>query len=379
MEQIYLDHNATSPVDPRVLDEMDAFHRTFLGNPSSIHSFGREAKKILEDARETVAAFLGASPPEIIFTSGGTEADNLAILGALAAAPEGRDQIIISSVEHAAVRHLCERLQHEGLRATWLPVDPNGVVDPASLRRSITPRTTLISVMHSNNETGTLQPVEHLSQIAAENSVPFHTDAVQSFGRISLNVRDLGVDMLSFSAHKCGGPRGIGGLYVKKGARIKSIMSGGHQEFDLRPGTENLQGIVGLAAKCKIAAEEMPPNSDRIRRLRDLLESQLTSHLDNIAVNSQTVPRLPNTSSVAFLGLEAEMLLLSLDVRGVAASAGSACSSGSSEPSHVLAAMGLPDEVVRGTLRFSLGRTTTEDEVRRAASVIEEVVRRLSR
>ena len=377
MDRIYLDHNATSPVDPRVLDEMAACHRRFLGNPSSIHSFGADAKKVLEDARETVADFLGASPTEIIFTSGGTESDNLALLGAVRAARAGKDHIIASSIEHAAVLQTCERLEEERLCLTYLPVDEKASLHPDTFRQAVTPRTLLVSIMHSNNEVGTLQPISDLVEVAAEHNIPFHTDAVQSFGKLPLNVEGLGVDLLSFSAHKCGGPRGVGGLYVRKGTRLSSSLCGGHQEFDLRPGTENLQGIVGLAATCKIAAVEMESTSRRIRQLRDLFESEILSRIKDVVANGHSSLRLPNTSSLAFLGLEAEMLLLSLDVRGVAASTGSACSSGAAEPSHVLAAMGLPGEVTRSTLRFSLGRTTTEEEILRAVDTIEEVVRRL--
>jgi len=351
--------------------------RDLPGNPSSIHSFGRDARKALEDSRDGVADFLGASPDEIFFTSGGTEADNLAILGTAAAAPTGESHLITSSIEHPAVLTPCRHLEKQGFSVTYLPVDGNGLVDPADLRRAITAGTFLVSIMHSNNEVGTLEPIVELAAIASEHHIPFHTDAVQSAGKLPLSVRDLGVELLSISAHKMGGPRGVGALYVQKGVRVSSLFHAGHQERDLRPGTENLHGAIGLAAACRIAAAEAESQSARLRQLRDSFESEILSRIPDVVINAQSAPRLPGTSSVTFLGLEGEMLLLSLDVKGIAASTGSACASGSSEPSHVLAAMGLPPENVRATLRFSFGRTNTPEEVPRAVTTIEQVVSHL--
>ena len=388
LRRIYLDHAATTPLDPSVFDAMKPYMLEKYGNPSSPHSFGREARAAIDEARDIAASALGASAAEIYFTSGGTEADNLAILGGAQANRARGRHIITSAVEHRAVLEACAHLEPLGFSVTYLPVDRCGVVHPDDLRKALTPETILVSIMHANNEIGTFNPIAELAAIAREAGAIFHTDAVQSFGQVPIDVNALGVDMLSLSAHKIYGPKGVGALYVRSGIRFSPLFFGGAQERARRPGTENAAGIVGLGAAAKLALSVMDEASARIKELRDYFETELISRLTDseqkpsdhsqpILLNGHPTARLPGISNIAFPGIECEMLLLNLDLEGVAASSGSACSAGAFEPSHVLAALGLPPEIVQASLRFSLGRGTTREEIDRVLDILPPIVARL--
>jgi cysteine desulfurase len=328
-----------------------------------------------------VAALIGAKPSEIVFTSGGTEADNLAILGTVAASPGSRKHVITTSIEHHAVLHSCEEIARQGIEVTVVPVSqkvgPEGVVDPDEIRRTLRPETVLISVMHANNELGTIQPIEEIGRIAAEAGVRFHCDAVQSAGKIPVDVRALGPDLLSISAHKFCGPKGVGALYVRTGTALAPRFYGGHAERDRRPGTENVPGIVGFGKAAELARRLLPEDSARIRELRDRLESALLERVPAARVNGDRVRRVPNTTNMTFSNAGGEALLIALDLQGIACSTGAACSSGSTEPSHVLLAAGLTHDDARSSLRFSLGRATTREEIDRAIEVVPEVVERI--
>ncbi|MBX6377862.1 MAG: cysteine desulfurase, partial [Clostridia bacterium] len=349
-------------------------------NPSSVHAEGRAARRLVEEAREEVAALVGASPREIVFTSGGTEADNLAVLGvARLAREEGRgDHVVASRVEHHAVLEACQQLEREGFRITWLPVDGNGLVDPDDLRRALRPGTVLVSVMLGNNEVGAVQAVRELAAIAREAGVPFHTDGVQAVGHLPVNVDELGVDLLALSSHKIYGPKGVGALYVRSGTRLAPLQLGGGQERRLRPGTENVPGIVGLGRAAALARQGLAADMAHARRLRDRLEDGLLAAVEGVRLNGpERGRRLPHVLNVSFQGVDGEALLLNLDLEGIAASSGSACAAGSIEPSHVLLAMGVPRELAQAALRLTVGRFNTEEDIDAALEVIPRVVQRL--
>jgi cysteine desulfurase len=373
MNRFYFDHNATTPIAPEVVSAMTEAMGLAYGNPSSIHREGQQARQVLETARLQVAAFLGASPPEIVFTSGGTEADNLAITGLLRGLPVGRKHLITTAVEHPAVLESCRQAEREGVEVTYVPVDANARVNPWEVRRSIRPETVLISVMHANNETGTVQPLTEIAGIVREiratgQTIYFHSDGVQAAGRIPADVSQLGVDLYSLSAHKMHGPKGVGALYVRKGVPLRGVQVGGRHERERRAGTENAPGIVGFARALRIA--QIDPPFEALAALRNRFEAQVCSGLGSVTVNSAHSERLPNTSNLDFDGIEGEALLISLDLKGFAVSTGSACSSGSIEPSHVLLAMGLSNEEARRCVRFSFGRYNTPAEVEALAEAV---------
>ena len=377
MESIYLDNNSTTRLDPRVIDAMAPFWRENFGNPSSLHLSGQAARHAVESAREKVAALIGAKPREIVFTSGGTESDNLAIFGTRAANP-ARKRIVTTAVEHVAIHSLCERLVRRGHDVVFVGVDTDGHLDLNMLDSSISDQAALVSVMHANNETGVIFPVGEVSAICRAKGVPLHVDAVQSAGKLPLRVVDLGAQLLSISAHKIHGPKGAGALYVGRGARLDSILVGGHQERDIRPGTENVPAIVGLGVAAELALARLADGSlQRMAELRDRFETAVCEKNPNARVIGKTADRISNTSLIGFEGLEAEAILISLSEQGVCASSGSACSSGSLEPSHVLKAMGIPEAIAHGAVRFSLSHETTAAEVDRAIETITSVNSRL--
>lgn len=363
MRKVYLDHSATTPVHPEVADLMLKYMVDVYGNPSSVHSFGRQGRKAVDEAREQVARLIGAEPKEIIFTSGGTEADNLAIRGVAAANKNKGNHIITSAIEHHAVLHTCEHLEKEGWEVTYLPVDADGLVNPEDVARAITDRTVLVTIMLANNEVGTIEPLAEISRITRARGVHLHTDAVQAVGNIPVNVNDLGVDLLSLSGHKLYGPKGIGALYIRQKTRISPIQYGGGHERRMRAGTENVPGIVGLGKAAELAMLELPERMQKTRALRDRLMDGLLGRIPDIRLNGHRTQRLPGNVNVSISYVEGESMLLKLDMAGIAASSGSACTSGSLEPSHVLLAMGLPHEVAHGSLRFTLGRQNTVEDV----------------
>jgi cysteine desulfurase len=383
MHRVYLDYNATTPVDPVVLEAMLPYFSAEFGNAASIHTPGQQARAAVETAREQVAALIGARAQEIVFTSGGTESDNHAIFGVvaqavLAGASGGISRHIITSViEHEAVLNACQALEKEGVGITYLPVDRNGLVDIERVRAAIQPETVLITVMHANNELGTVQPLEEIGRIAKERDIYFHTDAVQSAGRLSIDVNALQVDLLSLSGHKFYGPKGIGALYIRGGTRLRQLLYGGHHQRGFRPGTENVAGIVGLGKAAEIARKSLAEDAPRVSALRDKLEQGLLTRVPQSRVNGGAAPRTPNTTNLVFPGIEGEALLIALDLKGLACSTGAACSSGAVEPSHVLTAIGLPPEEARASLRFSLGRHTTEKEIEFALQVVPAAVEQL--
>lgn len=377
MRRVYLDHAATTPVHPEVAEAVKEAMLVYYGNPSSIHSFGREARRAVDEAREKVARLIGAEPAEIIFTSGATESDNLAIKGMAYASRDRGGHIITSSIEHHAILHACEQLEKEGFRVTYLPVDGDGLVDPADVEQAIGEDTILISIMLANNEVGTIQPIEEIGTIARQRGIPFHTDAVQAVGQIPVDVNRLQVDLLSLSGHKMYGPKGIGALYLRKRTRIQPLFQGGSHERRLRPGTENVPGIVGLGKAAELAAAELAERGRRYALLRDRLRDKLWSALNDIKLNGHPTRRLPNNLNLSVLYVEGESMLLNLDLAGIAASSGSACTSGSLEPSHVLTAMGIPHEVSHGSLRFTVGRDTTEEDIDYVSEILPGIVERL--
>ena len=375
--RIYLDHNATTPVDAHVADAMNDAVRGCFGNASSIHAFGQAAKAALDDARSAVADLLGARPNDVIFTGSGTEADNLSIRGvAEASLPAGRRRLIASAIEHEAVLNTLKALSKRGWTTTLLPVGAAGVVEPAALEAAITDDTALVSVMHANNEIGTLQPVAELAEIAHRRGALFHTDAVQTAGKLPLDVTALGVDLLSLSAHKFNGPKGIGALWIRRGLRLVAPTTGGRQERNRRPGTENVPAIVGLGVAAELAARKLAHEATRLSALRDRLESSLLDRIPGTTVNGNGA-RVPNTTNISFDGVEAEALLIALDLEGIAVSTGSACSSGTLEPSHVLRAMGLTPRRAQCSIRFSLGLGNTDGEVDRVVGVLPPLVDKL--
>ncbi len=377
----YLDYAATTPVLDEVVEAMLPFLRGTFGNPSSVYAVGRDAKKGLEEARERMAGAIGAAPGEIVFTAGGTEADNLALKGAAFRARAMRstgNHVITTAVEHHAVLHAAEWLEKQGFRVTFLPVDAEGVVDLDALSAALGPETVLVSIMLANNEVGTVQPLAEALRITRQRSrALFHTDAVQALGKVLLNLGELEVDLASFAAHKIGGPKGTGALYVRRKTALEPILHGGGQERDLRSGTPNVAGIVGMATAAEIAAAEVVEEAIRLGALRDRLQEGIVGTIDRVKVNGAGVPRVPGTVNVCIDGVEGESLLLMLDAKGIAASSGSACTSGSLEPSHVLMAMGVRPELAHGSLRLSLGRATTPDDVDTVLEVLPAVVDRL--
>lgn len=376
MKRIYMDHSATTPVAPEVMEAMLPYFSEKFGNASSLHSFGLEAKEALEESREKVAGLLGAKPEEIIFTSGGTESDNLALKGIARKNQKSGKHIITTRVEHPAILECCRKLEKEGFEVTYLPVTNEGLVDIATLESAIRSDTILISVMHANNEVGTIQPLEEIGRLAAEKDIYLHTDAVQSVGKIPTDVNKLGVDLLSLSAHKLYGPKGVGALYIRKGTRLESIIQGGGHEHGLRSGTENIAGIVGLARAAVLADETRAVEAERLTRLRDRLAELVLSKVKEAWINGTMKMRLPGNLNFGFKYVEGESLLLFLDSKGINVSTGSACSSHKLEPSHVLLSLGLKPEECHGSLRITLGRSNTMEEVDYVASGIAEAVER---
>ncbi|HNX10213.1 MAG TPA: cysteine desulfurase NifS, partial [Methanothrix sp.] len=376
MKRIYMDHSATTPVAQEVLEAMLPYFSLRFGNASSLHSFGLEAKEALEESREKVAVLLGANPEEVIFTSGGTESDNLALLGIAHRNAKIGKHIITSSVEHPAILETCRRLEKEGFSVTYLPVNRDGSIEMSALEEAIRPDTILISIMHANNEIGTIQPIEEMGRLAAEKDIYLHTDAVQSVGKIATNVNDLGVDLLSLSGHKLYGPKGVGALYIRKGTKLESIISGGGHERGLRSGTENVAGIVGLGRAADLAREEMAAEGLRLTQLRDRLAKLVLETVKYAWVNGGMKKRLPGSLNFGFSYVEGESLLLYLDSKGIAVSTGSACSSHKLEPSHVLLSLGLKPEECHGSLRITMGRSNTREEVDYVADCIAEAVER---
>ena len=378
MQRIYLDYNATTPTSDPVIERMLEALRTAPGNPSSVHHFGQRAKAVLDDARTSVARLLGADPSEVIFTSGGTESDNLALRGAAGALEAtSRRHLIASAIEHEAVLNTITALGRRGWRTTLLPVNASGVVSPDALREAIAADTAIVSVMHANNEVGTIQPIAELAAIAHEHGALFHTDAVQSVGKVPVHVKALGVDLLSLSAHKFYGPKGVGALWVRREVRLSTPATGGKQERGRRAGTENVPGIAGLGVAALLAGQSMSTESARLGALRDALEQGVLTAVAGTVVNAAGSPRVANTTNISFERVEAESLLIALDLEGIAVSTGSACSSGTLEPSHVLKAMGLSPHRAQSSIRFSLGASTTDGDIARVISVMPRVVDRL--
>jgi cysteine desulfurase len=376
--RVYFDYNATTPLAPEVIDTIARASRDVYGNASSIHRVGQQAKALLDDARSSTSALLGGDPSEVVFTSGGTEADNFAIRGAAEALePTGRRHLIASAIEHEAVLNTLKALARRGWRTTLLPVDQSGVVSPDRLREAIDNETALVSVMHANNEIGTIQPIAALAAIAHEHGALLHSDAVQSVGKIPVDVRALGVDLLSLSAHKFNGPKGAGVLWIRRGTRMQPTMTGGKHERNRRAGTENVPAIAGLGVAARLAAEKLSAEAVRVAALRDRLEQEILARVPGTAVNGARDARVPNTTNISFDRVEAESLLIALDLEGVAVSTGSACSSGTLEPSHVLKAMGLPSHRTQNSLRFSLGMLSTEAEVEEVAAMLPRLVEKL--
>ena len=397
MNRVYLDHNATTAVEPEVLDAMLPYLSGEFGNAASIHTFGQKARAAVETAREQVAALIGARPQEIVFTSGGTEADNHAIFGVIlplvtwlaSPSPNPVDDpgkrlsianlkhVITSSIEHEAVLNTCQALEKQGVPVTYLPVDGQGIISPEALRRALRKETVLITVMHANNELGTVQPLEEIGGIAADTDVYFHTDAVQSAGKVPIDVNALRLDLLSLSGHKFYAPKGIGALYIRGGTRLQQLLYGGHHQRGFRPGTENVAGIVGMGKAAELARKALTEDAARISALRDRLEEGLLTRVLHSRANGARAPRTPSTANIMFPGIEGEALVIALDLKGLACTTGAACSSGAVEPSHVLTAIGLSPDEARASLRFSLGRHTTAAEIDFALQVVPAAVEQL--
>jgi cysteine desulfurase len=377
MNRVYLDFNATTPVEPAVLDAMLPYFSAEFGNAASIHTPGQRARAAVETAREQVAALIGARPQEIVFTSGGTESDNHAIFGIVEAAGGHDKHVVTSTIDHEAVLNACQALEKRGMKVTYLPVDSHGQIALNELRRVLRPETVLITIMHANNELGTVQPLEEIGRLAQEADIYFHTDAVQSAGKIPIDVTALQVDMLSLSGHKFYAPKGIGALYIRGGTRLRQLLYGGHHQRGFRPGTENVAGIVGLGKAAEIARRSLADDAKRVALLRDKLQRGLLERVPQSRVNAAAAQRTPNTTNLVFPGVEGEALLIALDLKGLACSTGAACSSGAVEPSHVLTAIGLPPEEARASLRFSLGRHTTSTDIDFALNVVPAAVAQL--
>jgi cysteine desulfurase len=374
MRRVYFDNNATTPVLPEVLEAMRPYFFEHFGNASSIHHHGQETRAAVERARESVAALLGCRSSEIVFTSGGTEGDNLALAGL---AHPG-DHVISSTIEHHAVLNSCKHLEAMGCEVTYVPVDGRGVVDPGDVRRALRPNTKLISIMMANNETGVLQPVDEIGKVAGEADVYFHSDAVQAAGKVSIDVKRIGCDLLSISGHKMHAPQGVGAIYVRKGTILQPMFYGGSHERSRRAGTENVPGIVALGKAAELASETLERGDlARMSAMRDLIEHKIIAEVDATGVNGEGAPRVPNTTNIYFDFIEGEALVIALDLKGLAVSTGAACSSGAIEPSHVLTAIGLPAERARASIRFSLGKQNTPDEVQFALDLLPQTVARL--
>ena len=377
MKRIYLDYAATTPAHPEVVKAMLPYFSEAFGNPSTLYYYGQEAKGAMEKARAKVARLIGAKDEEIVFTGGGTEADNYALKGVAFANEDRGNHIITNAIEHHAVLNAAKFLEGRGFEVTYLPVDKYGLIDPAAVRKAITPKTILISIMHANNEIGTMEPIAEIGRIARERGVYFHTDAVQTAGHLPIDVNKLGVDLLAMSAHKLYGPKGVGALYIRTGTKLVSFIHGGEQEHRRRASTENVPGIVGFGRAAELALAEMDEEAERLTRLRDKLIKELQNRIDHLYLNGHPMKRLPNNVNVSVKFVEGEAILASLDAEGICVSTGSACSSGSSEPSHVLMALGLSHEVARGSVRLSLGKWTTEEEIDRVLEVMPRVVAKL--
>ena len=384
MNRIYLDHNATTPVDPAVLEAMLPYFSGEFGNASSIHTFGQRARAAVETARDQVAALLNARPQEIIFTSGGTESDNHAIFGVTSTCftssiSSTSPHILTSSIEHEAVLNTCQEVEKHGVAVTYLPVSRAGLIDLDDLRKAIRPGTALITIMHANNELGTVQPLAEIGRIAAEHDIYFHTDAVQSVGKIPVDVQTCQIDLLSLSGHKLYAPKGIGAIYIKGGTRLRQLLYGGHHQRGFRPGTENVAAIVGLGRAAELACHSLAEDAARISGLRDELEQGLLARVPASRANAAGASRTPNTSNITFPGIEGEALIIALDLKGLACSTGAACSSGAVEPSHVLTAIGISAAEARASIRFSLGRHTTTAEINAALEIVPAAVAQLRR
>lgn len=375
--KVYLDNNATTRLDDEVFESMIPFFKEEYGNAFSLHLFGRETGKAVSDARKKIADILGVLPEEIIFTGSGTESDNLAIRGVARAYKNRGKHIIVSSIEHPGVRNTCQDLEKEGFEVTVLNVDKNGVVDLEQLKSAIKDETILISVMYANNEVGTVEPIEEIAKIAKENKILFHVDAVQAMGKYDIKPKEMGIDLLAFTAHKFYGPKGVGALYIRNGVRVGKVITGGGQERKLRPGTTNTPLIVGMANALEKACKEMDEENKRVAELRNYFEEQLLAKIPEIVVNAKDVERLPGTSSITFKYVEGESILLSLSLKGIAVSSGSACSSDDLHASHVLLAMGIPEEFAHGTIRFSFGKYNIKEEVDYVIDSVVEVIGKL--
>lgn len=377
MKNIYLDNSATTKTDKEVVKAMLPYLSENYGNPSSIYSIGQTARKAVEESRETVASILNCSPNEIYFTSGGSESDNTIIKGIAYSYKNKGNHIITSKIEHPAVLETCKQLEKEGFEVSYINVDANGIVDLKELEEAITPSTILISVMFANNEIGTIEPIKEIGQIAKSHGVIFHTDAVQAVGSINIDVQDMNIDSLSLSAHKFYGPKGVGALYVRKGVKFTKYINGGHQEKNKRAGTENVAGIVGLAKALEISHKDMEKHNKQIKELRDYYVQEVKQKIPYIKINGDLEKRLPGNSNISFRFIEGESLLLNLDLKGICASSGSACTSGSLDPSHVLLAIGLLHEIAHGSLRISIGKYNTKEEIEYTVSCLTEIVQRL--
>lgn len=373
-----MDHAATTPTDTEVVKEMAPYFTQKYGNPNSVHSFGQEAREAVEEARGKVAHLIGANPSEIVFTAGGTESDNYAIKGIAWANQKKGNHIVTSKIEHHAVLHSCQFLEKQGFKVTYLPVDKYGLVDPEDVKKAITDKTILVTIMHANNEIGTIEPIKEIGKVVKKAGIYFHTDSVQTTGHIPIDVNDLGVDLLSMSGHKFYGPNGVGVLYLRKGTKIVTLIDGGSQEKNRRAGTENVAGIVGLGKAAELAEERLNQGKEKnILRLRDKLVKGIINKVENVRLNGHPVKRIPGNANFCFEFIEGESMLLSLDMEGVAASSGSACTSGSLTASHVLLAIGLPPEIAHGSLRLTLGKDNTEEEIDYVIDILPGIIEKL--
>lgn len=373
-----MDHAATTSTDVEVVEAMKPFFTQKYGNPNSIHSFGQEAREAVEEAREKIARLIGANPSEIVFTAGGTEADNYAIKGIAWANQKKGNHIITSQIEHHAVLHSCQFLEKHGFKVTYLKVDKYGLIDPEDVKKAITDQTILVTIMHANNEIGTIEPIKEIGKIVKEAGIYFHTDSVQTTGHIPIEVNDLGVDMLSISGHKLYGPKGVGALYLRKGTKIVNLIDGGAQEKNRRAGTENVTGMVGLGKAVELAEKRLAAGEvDKVVKLRDKLITGIMDQIENVRLNGHSTKRLPGNVNICFEFIEGESMLLNLDMKGVAASSGSACTSGSLEPSHVLLAIGLPPEIAHGSLRLTLGKDNTEEDIDYVLDILPKIIEKL--